>query len=137
MQKLALTKLLILDVDGVLTDGRFILTEGGEEFKAFNAKDGHGLRMLTSAGIGVAIISGRSSGAVEHRARDLGIAEVHQGIKDKEALVMKIIRSRGLTEEEVCCVGDDLPDLPLFSHAGVSFAVADAVPEVIEAATGR
>jgi 3-deoxy-D-manno-octulosonate 8-phosphate phosphatase (KDO 8-P phosphatase) len=133
--KLAATKLLVLDVDGVLTDGRFILTEKGEELKAFNAKDGHGLRMLLSAGVGVLIISGRSSGAVDHRARDLGISEVYQGIKDKETLLLKVIDKKGLSEEDVCCVGDDLPDLPLFSHAGVSIAVADAVPEIREAAT--
>jgi 3-deoxy-D-manno-octulosonate 8-phosphate phosphatase (KDO 8-P phosphatase) len=135
MPKLAATKLLILDVDGVLTDGRFILTEGGEEFKAFNAKDGHGLRMLLSAGIDVVIISGRSSRAVDHRARDLDILEVYQGIKEKETLLLEIIEKKRLTKEEVCCVGDDLPDLPLFSHAGVSVAVADAVTEVREAAT--
>jgi 3-deoxy-D-manno-octulosonate 8-phosphate phosphatase (KDO 8-P phosphatase) len=135
MSRLDATKLLILDVDGVLTDGRFILTEGGEEFKAFDAKDGHGLRMLLNAGIGVVIISGRSSRAVDHRARDLGIKEVYQGIKEKEPLLLEIIQKKRLSKEEVCCVGDDLPDLPLFSHAGVSVAVADAVTEVREAAT--
>ena len=135
IQQLVAIQILVLDVDGVLTDGRFILTEQGEEFKAFDAKDGHGLRMLMKAGIGVVILSGRTSGAVEHRAKDLGITEVYQGVRDKKPLLLKIIEQNGLSKEEVCCVGDDLPDLPLFPHAGVSIAVADAVPEVRQAAT--
>jgi 3-deoxy-D-manno-octulosonate 8-phosphate phosphatase (KDO 8-P phosphatase) len=119
-------KLLILDVDGVLTDGQIILTEQGEEIKSFNARDGHGLRMLMAEGIEVAIISGRKSKAVDLRAGDLGIEEVHQGVKNKGPLCQEIIRRRNLSKAEVCCVGDDVPDLPLFEHAGTSFAVADA-----------
>ena len=128
-------ELLILDVDGVLTDGHFILTEQGEEFKAFDAKDGHGLRMLMNAGIDVVIISGRKSKSVDHRARDLGITGVYQGVKDKKALLLEIMEQKRLSREKVCCVGDDLPDLALFFHAGVSIAVADAVPEVQQAAS--
>jgi len=128
-------RLLILDVDGVLTDGQFFLTEQGEELKSFNTKDGHGLRLLMAEGIEVALISGRNSKAVDFRARDLGIREVHQGIKDKGPLCEKIIRQRNLRRDQVCCVGDDLPDLPLFERSGICFAVCDASPEIKALAT--
>ena len=131
---LAKVKLLILDVDGVLTDGRIILNDKGEETKHFNAKDGHGLRMLMQAGIEVALISGRKSVAAEFRARDLGISEVHLGVQDKAGVCADLIQGKGLKPSEVCCVGDDLPDLPLFEHAGTAIAVADAVPEIRAAA---
>jgi YrbI family 3-deoxy-D-manno-octulosonate 8-phosphate phosphatase len=124
-------KLLILDVDGVLTDGRIIMNDRGEEIKCFHVKDGHGLRLLMNAGIHVAIITGRKSKTVEHRARDLGIREIHQGIKDKEALCKELIHHKKLDKEEICCVGDDLPDLPMFNHVGISIAVADACPELL------
>ncbi len=135
IEKLAAIRLLVLDVDGVLTDGRFFLTEKGEEYKAFHAKDGHGLRMLMKAGVIVALISGRNSTSVDRRAKDLGINRVYQGIKNKEALLVEIMDQEHLRKEEVCCVGDDLPDLPLFSFVGVSVAVADAAPEVRQAAS--
>ena len=128
-------KLLILDVDGVLTDGQILLTEQGEELKSFNAKDGHGLRMLMEEGIEVALISGRNSKAVDFRARDLGILEVHQGVRDKGPFCEKIIRQRNLRKDEVCCVGDDIPDLPLFQHSGISFAVSDASPVIKDLAS--
>jgi 3-deoxy-D-manno-octulosonate 8-phosphate phosphatase (KDO 8-P phosphatase) len=128
-------KLLILDVDGVLTDGQILLTEQGEELKSFNAKDGHGIRMLMAEGIEIALISGRNSKAVDFRARDLGIDEVHQGILDKGTLCEKIIRRKNLGKDQVCCVGDDLPDLPLFDHSGISFAVADASSVIKRLAT--
>ncbi len=131
---LSKVKLLILDVDGVLTDGRIIVNDRGEETKHFNAKDGHGLRMLMQARIEVALISGRKSRAAEMRARDLGIAEVHLGVKNKAGVCADLIRRKGLGRSEVCCVGDDLPDLPLFEHAGVAIAVADAVAEIRAAA---
>ena len=91
-EKLAAIRLLVLDVDGVLTDGRFFLTETGEEYKkAFDSKDGHGLRLLMKGGVRVLIISGRNSKAVDHRAKELGITGVHQGIKDKETLLRDIL----------------------------------------------
>lgn len=121
-------KLLILDVDGVLTNGQIILTEQGEEIKSFHARDGYGLRKLMEEGIEVILISGRRSKAVDCRARDLGIQEVHQGVADKGPLCDEIIRQRGLKKDQVCCVGDDLPDLPLFEKAGIRFAVSDASP---------
>ena len=133
--RLAAIRLLVLDVDGVLTDGRFYLTGRGEEYKAFDSKDGHGLRMLMQGGVRVLLISGRTSKAVDLRARELGVAGVHQGVKDKESLLRDILAQERVKKEEVCCVGDDLPDLPLFSHVGVSVAVADAVPELRHAAT--
>lgn len=131
---LAKIKLLILDVDGVLTDGRIIMNDHGEETKHFNAKDGHGLRMLMQAGVEVALISGRKSGAAKFRAKDLGITEIHMGVKDKTAVGADLIRRNRLGKSEICCIGDDLPDLPLFEQAGVAIAVADAIPEIRAAA---
>ena len=127
-------KLLILDVDGVLTDGRITINERGEEVKSFNVKDGLGLKMLMSTGIEVVIITGRKSMVVEHRAKELGIDEVWQGVKDKRALSKKIIGEKGLDKNEVCCMGDDLPDLTMFMEAGLRIAVADGVEEVREEA---
>jgi 3-deoxy-D-manno-octulosonate 8-phosphate phosphatase (KDO 8-P phosphatase) len=133
-EKAGRVKLLILDVDGVLTDGRITMNERGEEIKSFNVKDGLGLKMLMSAGIDVVIITGRKSMVVEHRAKELGIDEVWQGIKDKKALCKKIIREKRLKKKEVCCIGDDLPDLAMFMEAGLRIAVADGVEEVREEA---
>jgi len=133
-EKAAKIKLLILDVDGVMTDGHILINDRGEEIKSFNVKDGQGLKLLTKAGIDVVIISGRRSGAVAHRAEDLGIKEVHQGVDDKETLCKKLIQQKKLKKDQVCCMGDDLPDLPMFNQAGFTIAVADAVVEVREAA---
>jgi len=133
-EKAARIKLLILDVDGVLTDGRITMNERGEEVKSFNVKDGLGLKMLMSTGIEVVIITGRKSMVVEHRAKELGIDEVWQGIIDKKALCKRIIGEKGLKKKEVCCIGDDLPDLAMFMEAGLRIAVADGVEEVREEA---
>ncbi|MBW2203169.1 MAG: HAD-IIIA family hydrolase [Deltaproteobacteria bacterium] len=133
-EKPASIKLLILDVDGVLTDGRITMNERGEEVKSFDVKDGLGLKMLMSTGVEVVIITGRKSMVVEHRAKELGIGEVWQGIKDKGALSRKIIEEKGLEKNEVCCIGDDLPDLAMFMEAGLRIAVADGVEEVREEA---
>jgi len=123
-------KLLVLDVDGVMTDGRITINEQGEEVKSFDVKDGLGLRLLMNAGIDVVIITGRKSKSVAYRAEELGIREVYQGVKDKGALFSDLVKRKKLEKEQVCCIGDDLPDLPLFQLAGVSVAVADAVSEV-------
>jgi 3-deoxy-D-manno-octulosonate 8-phosphate phosphatase (KDO 8-P phosphatase) len=128
-------KLLILDVDGVLTDGRIILDECGEEIKCFHVRDGYGIRRLMGAGIDVVVISGRTSKSVEHRTKELGIQEVYQGVKDKESLCREIIQRKSLTKDQVCCVGDDIPDLSMFTQAGISIAVADAAAEVRDAAS--
>lgn len=131
---LAKVKLLILDIDGVLTDGRIVVNDQGEETKHFNCKDGHGMRMLMQAGVEVALISGRGSAAAEFRAKDLGIAEVHLGVRDKTGVCADLIQRKRLSRSEICCMGDDLPDLPLFEQSGIAVAVADAVPEIRAAA---
>jgi len=127
-------RLLVLDVDGVMTDGSILIDEHGKETKRFHVRDGLGLKLLMEAGIDVVIISGRKSEAVEHRAKDLGIREVYQGVKDKGPLFTELIQRKKLRGEQVCCMGDDLPDLPLFSQAGSSIAVSDAAVEVRDAA---
>lgn len=127
-------KLVFLDADGVLTDGSINMNDRGEEIKSFDTKDGLGLRMLISAGIEPVIISGRKSDALKHRAGELGIREVHMGVADKKDRCKQIIGSKGLSKQSICCVGDDLPDLAMFSEAGLNIAVADAAYEVREAA---
>ncbi len=126
--------LLVLDVDGVMTDGHIVMNELGQEIKFFNVKDGHGLRLLLDAGIDVAIITGRESKTVRHRAADLGISIVYQGIHDKESICKKIMEAKGLQKEQVCCIGDDLPDIPMFRCAGLPVAVADAAYETKKSA---
>jgi 3-deoxy-D-manno-octulosonate 8-phosphate phosphatase (KDO 8-P phosphatase) len=123
-------KLLILDVDGVLTDGKIVYTDRGEEAKAFDVKDGHGLKLLMRAGIPVALITGRCSPAVEHRARDLGITRVYQKAINKIEAYEELRRAENLRDEEICVVGDDLPDLPILRICGFSVAVADSAEEV-------
>lgn len=133
-QRLGEIKILILDVDGVLTDGRIIINDHGEETKAFNVKDGYGIRALQDAGIDVAVITGRKSGVVEHRARDLGIRNVYQGVADKRSACIKLLEERRLTGDQACYIGDDLPDIPVLQYVGMPVAVADAVKEVRDAA---
>lgn len=133
-KKAAAVKLLILDVDGVLTDGRLYINEKGGETKSFNVKDGYGLKQILKAGIAVAIISGRKSKAVEYRAKELGIHGVYQGVSNKAERIKKIMSEKGLAPGSVCAICDDLPDMPLFEVSGLAVAVADAVPEIREAA---
>jgi len=133
-EKAAKIKLLILDVDGVMTNGHIMINDRGEEIKYFNVKDGQGLKLLIKAGIDVVFVSGRRSKALAYRAEDLGIREVHQGVDDKETLCKKLIQQKRLKREQVCCMGDDLPDLSMFNQVGITIAVADAVAEVREAA---
>ncbi|MBN1850215.1 MAG: HAD-IIIA family hydrolase [Deltaproteobacteria bacterium] len=127
-------KLLILDIDGVMTDGHIVINEQGEEIKTFHVRDGQGLKWLIKGGIEVAIISGRSSKAVERRATDLGIQTIYQGIYDKGSLCADLIREKRLKRQEVACMGDDLPDIPMFQHVGLSIAVSDAAQEVRDTA---
>lgn len=134
-EKAAEIVLLILDVDGVLTDGRVVLNENGEETKSFHTRDGHGLKMLIEAGVEVVLISGRNSRAVDFRAKELGIREVYQGVQDKESVCAGILKRKNIRQANVCCMGDDLPDLSLFRYSGISVAVADAAPELQDAAT--
>lgn len=133
-QKAAKIRLLILDVDGVLTDGKIIVDDKGDEIKNFDVKDGQGLKFLLKAGFEVTIISGRESRAVEIRAKGLGIKEIYQGIEDKKSVLDGLIRDKDLKIDEVCCIGDDIPDIPMFGQVGLSIAVSDAVPEVLNAA---
>jgi 3-deoxy-D-manno-octulosonate 8-phosphate phosphatase (KDO 8-P phosphatase) len=119
-------QMLVLDVDGVLTDGRLFYGARGEVLKAFNVKDGHGIRQVAAAGITVAIISGRRSAAVARRARELGIRHVTQGASDKLEALTKLANARSIALEYCACVGDDTPDAPILQAAGLAIAVADA-----------
>jgi len=132
--KAAKIKLLCLDVDGVMTDGRITINAQGEEIKTFDVKDGQGLKMLMSSGVEGVIISGRKSPVLAHRAKDLGIDRLYQGVDDKKALCRRLIKEKGLDKDQVCSMGDDLPDLTMFSESGLRIAVADAVKEVRGAA---
>jgi 3-deoxy-D-manno-octulosonate 8-phosphate phosphatase (KDO 8-P phosphatase) len=130
LEKLPGVRLVAFDVDGVFTDGRFYLSDVGIESKAFNTQDGFGIRQLLAAEIEVAVISGRRSGAVEQRMRELEVRHVVQGCKDKVAALDTIIADLGIAADECAYVGDDIPDQPLLRHVGVSVAVANAVDEV-------
>jgi 3-deoxy-D-manno-octulosonate 8-phosphate phosphatase (KDO 8-P phosphatase) len=132
--KLKRVRLLILDVDGVLTDGSIILDDRGVETKFFHTQDGSGIKYLLRSGLSCALITGRKSAAVRARAEELGIEDYYQDAKDKLVPYEKILQKFGLRDEEVACMGDDLADLPLLRRAGLSVAVADAVEEVKEAA---
>ena len=133
-EKIKPIRVLMLDVDGVLTDGRIIMDDRGCETKHFDVKDGHGLKMLMRCGISVVLITGRQSEVVLHRARDLGITEVHQSIWDKAAVFEKLLVRMDLHPAEVAYVGDDVVDIPLFRRVGFAVAVRDAVPEAKKAA---
>ena len=123
-------KLLLLDVDGVLTDGTIVYTEDGGESKGFNTKDGFGLRMLQDSGIEVGVITARTSEAVQRRAGDLGFAHLYQGRKDKNDVYDEILKTTGLRPLHTAYMGDDWLDLPLLGRVGLSAAPADAAPEV-------
>lgn len=129
-EQLEKIRLLLLDVDGVMTDGRIIYDDRGTETKAFDVKDGHGLKLLQRAGIRVGIITGRQSAVVERRAAELGIELVYQGAKDKMLPFLEILHKTGLTAEQVAYVGDDLPDLPILRRVGFAATVADAIEEI-------
>ncbi len=120
----------MLDVDGVLSDGRIIYDESGTEFKVFDVRDGYGIRKAIARGFTFALVSGRTSDVVTHRARELGIAEVHQGVKDKLKVFRSLLSRYRLEPAEVCCVGDDEPDLPVLLEAGFSAAPRGAMPSV-------
>ncbi len=134
LNKIRRVKLLISDVDGVLTDGGIIVSDEGVESKQFNVRDGHGLKLLLRYGIDTVLVTGRKSKTVEWRAVDLGITEVHQGIRDKGEIFEDIIKRRGILPEETACIGDDLVDIPIMKRAGFSVAVADAVADVLQMA---
>jgi len=124
-------KLLILDVDGVMTDGRIIFDSNGVESKFFNVKDGHGIKMLQRSGVEVGIISGRESVVVTNRAVELGISQVYQRSLDKLAPYRKMLEATGLSDEQVAFMGDDLIDIPVLRRVGFAAAPADAIADVI------
>jgi 3-deoxy-D-manno-octulosonate 8-phosphate phosphatase (KDO 8-P phosphatase) len=123
-------RLMAFDVDGVLTDGTLYIATSGEEFKAFNILDGHGLRMLRDGGVQLAILSGRESPAVVRRAQELGIDHVHQGLKEKLPAFKALCARSGVTAEQCGFVGDDYPDLPVLLRCGFAASVPGA-PEAV------
>ena len=128
------TRLLMMDVDGVLTDGRIIQDGQGHELKVFDVKDGHGIVMAHRAMLRTALISGRASETITHRAEELGIKLVFQKVWNKLEVYEKILVDAALTHDEVAYIGDDLIDIPLLRRVGLAVAVADAVDEVKAAA---
>ncbi len=126
--------LVVLDVDGVLTDGRLWFGAQGESLKAFHVRDGHGIKSLVAAGVGVAVISGRRSAAVTARMRELGVADVAQGVADKARALAELLKRNAIDARRVACLVDDTPDLGLMAAVGLPAAVADAHPDVIAAA---
>jgi 3-deoxy-D-manno-octulosonate 8-phosphate phosphatase (KDO 8-P phosphatase) len=133
-QRAARVRLLILDVDGVLTDGRIIMDHEGRESKAFDVRDGHGIKLLRGAGVEVAVLTGRSSPVVQHRADDLGIPWLRQGVDDKVKAYEEIARKTEVADDETCFIGDDLVDIPLLKRVGFPIVVADGVHEAKECA---
>lgn len=129
------TQLLILDVDGVFSDGRIYLGNEGEELKAFHTRDGFGVKALTHAGMQVAVITGRSSNIVARRMQHLGVQHVYQGIADKVSAYQELKNKLQLTDDNICYVGDDVPDLELIQRCGFGIAVHDAHPSVQQAAS--
>ena len=129
-ERAARVKLLLMDCDGVLTDGRIWILENGEDQKAFHTRDGLGLELLHRAGLRSGVISGRNSSALARRAQSLGISFVWQGREDKREAFADTLAQAGITRDEVAFVGDDLTDLPLMAQSALAVAVADAVAEV-------
>ncbi len=130
----AAIRLLVLDVDGVLTDGRIVYSDAGDELKRFHVRDGTGLNVWRSLGLRAAVISGRTSKAVERRAKELGLDPVLLGRNDKGLALDEVLAYHALSAAEVCAVGDDLQDLPVLKACGIGVAVADAAAEVRAAA---
>jgi len=129
-QKARMIRLLILDVDGVLTDGRIVIDDRGMESKSFDVKDGHGLRLIMRADVQVVFLSGRESEATRHQASELGVMDVYQNIHKKVDVYEQILKDHGLEDRQVGYVGDDVIDLPVLKRVGFSAAVADASEEV-------
>ena len=133
-RRCAAIEMLILDVDGVLTDGRIIYSDAGEELKAFHVRDGSGLKLWLRLGKRAGIITGRTSPVVERRANELGLTAVVQGAEDKRIAYERMLREQDLDASRVGYVGDDLPDVPLLQRSGLAIAVADACAEAKRAA---
>lgn len=133
-KKLSRVRHLILDVDGVLTDGRLYFDNHGNELKTFHTLDGHGIKMLQKSGVGVAIITGRRSNVVEKRAHDLGITRLIQGREDKYSAFLELFANEPYDLENIAYMGDDYPDLQLMTRVGCPIAVPNAAPPVAERA---
>ncbi|MDH3588678.1 MAG: HAD-IIIA family hydrolase [Gammaproteobacteria bacterium] len=134
VKRAAAIRLVAIDVDGVLTDGRLYYGDEGEQLKVFHVHDGLGLRRLIDAGIEPAIISARKSKAVKRRMKELGVSNVHMHCADKGAKIEMLMREAGIENQQVAAIGDDLADLPMLQRAGLAVAVADAHPQLLEAA---
>jgi 3-deoxy-D-manno-octulosonate 8-phosphate phosphatase (KDO 8-P phosphatase) len=126
-------RLVLMDVDGVLTDGKVYMLSDGSEGRAFHVRDGHGIVMGQRGGLQFGILSGRSSKAVADRAAELNISEVHQGVQDKRSRFQEILDRLRLSADAVCFVGDDVVDVPVLRRAGLAVAPSDAEPEAVEA----
>ncbi|AOU99030.1 hypothetical protein BI364_14720 [Acidihalobacter yilgarnensis] len=131
LERARAVRLMVFDVDGVLTDGRLFLGDDGQEYKSFNSRDGHGMRMLKDSGVTLAILTGRRSQVVSRRAADLDIEHVIQGRRDKLPAFEDLLSTLALPPSAAAFVGDDLVDLPVMRRAGLGIAVADAAPEVL------
>ena len=121
-------KLVLFDVDGVLTDGRIVISDDGQEYKAFNSRDGHGIKMLQNNNIAVGVMTGRTSEVVKHRMQELDIKHVYQGCDEKLPVYRRLIAELGLAPEQAAYVGDDVVDLPIMLQTGLAIAVLNAHP---------
>ena len=130
-EKLKRIKMLLFDVDGVLTDGSIIYNDRGVETKVFNVKDGLGLKLLMAAGIQAGIVTGRTSNALYYRCKNLGITHIFDGVRDKAAVLKFVSDQTKISTDEIAFVGDDLPDLPIMRRVGLPIAVADAHETVL------
>lgn len=130
-----LIKLAAFDVDGVMTDGGLYYADSGEEFKRFNSLDGHGLKMLRNSGVEIAIITGRTSRCVEARARNLGVTHVYQGVEHKLDAIVELLNKLGLPRDAASYMGDDVVDLGVMRHVGLSFCVPES-PQIVREHAG-
>lgn len=130
LDKASRIRLLVFDVDGVLTDGSLYIGDDGQEYKAFHSRDGHGIKMLLGHGIEIAVITGRTSRVVEHRMKNLGITHVYQGKLEKLPAFEELTQKLGISEDQTAYVGDDVVDLPVMRRVGLAIAVQDAHPLV-------
>jgi len=126
LEKAAQIKLVVFDVDGVLTDGSLYLADDGQEYKAFHSRDGHGMKMLTQTGVQIAVITGRTSQVVVHRMANLGVEHVYQGHQHKLPAFEQLLAKVGLEAQQTAYVGDDVVDLPVMRRVGLAIAVQDA-----------
>jgi 3-deoxy-D-manno-octulosonate 8-phosphate phosphatase (KDO 8-P phosphatase) len=130
LEKASRIRLVVFDVDGVLTDGSLYIGDDGQEYKAFHSRDGHGIKMLLGRGVEIAVITGRTSRVVEHRMKNLGISHVYQGKLEKLPAFQELTQKLGVSEEQTAYVGDDVVDLPVMRRVGLAIAVQDAHPLV-------